>query len=93
MDWNKVSAASNMSYFDVMHHLKVKEILWAFQNESGAHVWGGVVKVKDDIVRIRASLGSKHSIDFPSPLDFIWQPFYIWSTVNESYPNNVDNTL
>lgn len=82
-----------VSYFNIMHHLKVEEVCWAFQDEGGAHVWGGVVKVKDDIICLWASFGSEQPIYFLGSLDFIWQTFNIWSTVVGKILININNTI
>lgn len=46
-------------------------VFGALQNQGAAHVGGGVVKVKDDVVSLWASFGSKHSVDLLGSPHFI----------------------
>lgn len=67
-----------------MKHLNCKVIPGAFKNKGTTHVRSGVVKVKNKVIRIITTFGTKYLIDFLSPSHFIWNIFHHCPAVNIS---------
>lgn len=57
----------------VIHHLQAEAVFGALQDQSAAHVGRGVVEVKDHVVRLWASFGSKNPVDLLGSLHLIGQ--------------------
>lgn len=67
-------------HLDVVHHLQIKVIFGALQNQSAAHVGRRVVEVKDNIVGLRASFGPKYPVDLLGSLHLVGQVISFWGT-------------
>lgn len=67
-----------------MNHLNCKVIPGVFKNNGTTHVRSGVVKVKNKVIGIITTFGTKYMIDFLSPPHFIWNIFHHWPAVNIS---------
>lgn len=80
-------------HLDVVHHLQIKVVFGALQNQSAAHVGGRVVEVKDDIIGLWASFRSKYPVDLLGSLDLIGQVISSWGTAGHTHTHTYQTAI